>query len=167
MKAAPPAWSERRREIANRVAVALYGVIAILTVELAIEPGEVSFVEAAVGVLLVGLVMVLTRFFVDLVKKETEVGSHIGLRDAGPLLRASSYALAFPALTAAIILIAAALGMRWRSLIDLVAYLSIGAVFLLGFGSSYVLDGMPMRALLRGTAWTALGLMLFAAKKFL
>ncbi len=167
MKPATPAWSERRREIANRVAAALYGVVAILTAELAIEPGEVSFVEAAVGVLLVGLVMVLTRFFVDLVKKETELGSHIDLRNAGALLRASYYALAFPVLTAAVILIAAALGLRWRALIDLVAYLSIGAVFLLGFGSSYVLDDKPVPALLRAVTWTALGLVLFVAKKFL
>jgi|GraSoiStandDraft_16_1057320.scaffolds.fasta_scaffold82708_3 hypothetical protein len=167
MQPATPAWSERRRDITNRVAAALYGVIAILTAEPAIEPGEVSFVEAAVGVLLVGLVMVLTRFFVDLVKKETELGEHIGVSGAGALLRAASYAFAFPAPTAAVILIAAALGLRWRALIDLVAYLSIGAVFLLGFGSSYVLDDKPVPALLRAVTWTALGRVLFAAKKFL
>src|SRR5438876_1026658 len=133
MQPATPAWSERRRDITNRVAAALYGVIAILTAEPAIEPGEVSFVEAAVGA----------------------------------LLRAASYAFAFPAPTAAVILIAAALGLRWRALIDLVAYLSIGAVFLLGFGSSYVLDDKPVPALLRAVTWTALGRVLFAAKKFL
>jgi hypothetical protein len=39
------------------------------------------------------------------------------------------------------------------------------AVFLLGFGSSYVLDGKVFPALLRGIFWTLRSLVLFAAKK--
>ena len=165
MKPASPAWSERREENANLVASVLYGVIAIMTAELAVEPEEVSYDEAALGAVLIGLAMMLTRFFVDLVKKETELHAHIGLRKAGALLRVSLPVLAFPLLVAAILFVAPRLGLRWHVLIDLVLYLSIAAVFLLGFGSSYVLDSQARPALARGTAWTLLSLVLFAAKK--
>ncbi|SRR5260370_19917664 len=165
MKPASPAWSERRAERANLVACVLYGVIAIMTAELAVEPDKVSHDEAALGALLIGLAMMLTRFLVDLVKKETELHAHVGLRGAGALLRACLPVLAFPVLVAAILFVAGKLGLNWRALIDLVLYLSIAAVFLLGFGSSYVLDGKARPALLRGTVWTLLSLMLFAAKK--
>ena len=165
MKPASPAWSERRGERANLVACVLYGVIAIMTAELAVEPDQVSFDEAALGALLIGLAMMLTRFFVDLVKKETELHAHLGFRRAGALLRASLPVLAFPALVAATLFLAPRFGLNWGALIDLVLYLSIAAVFLLGFGSSYVLDGKVFPALLRGIFWTLLSLVLFAAKK--
>jgi hypothetical protein len=165
MKQASPPWSERRGARANLVASVLYGVIAIMTAELAVAPDEVSYDEGALGAVLIGLAMMLTRFFVDLVKKETELHAHLGLGKAGALLRASIPVLAFPVLLAAILFFAPRLGLRWSELIDLVLYLSIAAVFLLGFGSSYVLDGEAGPALLRGTVWTVLSLVLFAAKK--
>jgi hypothetical protein len=165
MKPASPAWSQRRAARANLVACVLYGVIAIMTAELAVEPDKVSYDEAALGALLIGLAMMLTRFFVDLVKKETELHAHIGWRGAGALLRASLPVLAFPVLVAAMLVFAPRLGLTWGALIDLVLYLSIAAVFLLGFGSSFLLDGKPGPALLRGIFWTLLSLVLFAAKK--
>ncbi len=165
MRPASPAWSQRRAARANLVASVLYGVIAIMTAELAVEPGEVSYDEAALGALLIGLAMMLTRFFVDLVKKETELHAHIGLGGAGALLCISLPVLGFPTLVAAMLLFAPRLGLDWGALIDLVLYLSIATVFPLGFGSSYVLDGKPGPALLRGIFWTLLSLVLFAAKK--
>lgn len=165
MKPPSPAWSQRRAARANLVASVLYGVIAIMTAELAVEPDKISHHEAAVGALLIGLAMMLTRFFVDLVKKETELHAHIGWRGAGTLLRACLPVLAFPMLVAAMLLFAPRLGLNWGALIDLVLYLSIAAVFLLGFGSSYVLDGKTGPALGRGFFWTLLSLVLFAAKK--
>jgi hypothetical protein len=165
MKPAFPAWSEQRGENANLVACVLYGVIAIMTAELAVEPDKVSYDEAALGALLIGLAMMFTRFFVDLVKKETELHAHLGLRRTGALLRASLPVLGFPALVAAMLFVAPRLGLRWDALIDLVLYLSVAAVFVLGFGSSYLLDGKASTALLRGAVWTLLSLVLFAAKK--
>ncbi len=84
---------------------------------------------------------------------------------AGALLRACLPVLAFPVLVTALLFFAPRLGLRWGALIDLVLYLSIAAVFLLGFASSHVLDGKAGPALLRGTVWTLLSLVLFAAKK--
>jgi hypothetical protein len=165
MKPASPAWSQRRAARANLVACVLYGVIAIMTAELAVEPDKVSHDEAALGALLIGLAMMLTRFFVDLVKKETELHAHIGWRGAGAQLRACLPVLAFPVLVAAMLVFAPRLGLTWGALIDLVLYLSIAAVFLLGFGSSFLLDGKPGPALMRGIFWTLLSLVLFAAKK--
>jgi hypothetical protein len=160
-----PAWSERRGDNANLVASVLYGIVAMMTAELAIEPGEFSYDEAALGALLIGLAMMVTRFFVDLVKKETELHAHLGWRKAGALLRMCVPVLAFPALTAAMLFFAPRLGLEWGALIDLVLYLSVAAVFLLGFFSSYLLDGKARPALVRATVWTVLSLALFAAKK--
>jgi hypothetical protein len=71
------------------------------------------------------------------------------------------FSLAFPVLVAAMLLFAPWFGLTWRALIDL----SIAAAFLLGFGSSFLLDGKPVPALGRGIFWTLLSLVLFAAKK--
>jgi hypothetical protein len=38
-------------------------------------------------------------------------------------------------------------------------------VFSLGFGSSYILGGQARPAFLRGSSWTLLSLVLFAAKQ--
>jgi hypothetical protein len=165
MTPATPPWSDERAARANLVASVLYGVIAIMTAELAVDPEKFLQDEAALGAALIGLAMMLTRFFVDLVKKETELHTHLSLRKAGALLRQCLPVLAFPLLVAAILFVAARAGLQWSALIDLVLYLSIGAVFLLGFSSSYVLDGKVSPAALRGMVWTLLSLALFAAKK--
>ena len=43
--------SPQRQALAQRVAAALYGVIAIMTAELAVEPGQLSYSEAVFGAL--------------------------------------------------------------------------------------------------------------------
>ena len=56
-------------------------------------------------------------------------------------------------------------GLRAGALADVVPYVSIVTVLVLGFGSSYVLDRAMKPALLRGASWTLLCLILFAAKQ--
>jgi hypothetical protein len=164
MAHATPEWSEQRRHAANLVACVLYGVIAIMTVELAIDPGRFRYLEGAAAALVVGAVIAMTRFVVEVVKKETETGTHLPLVKMASLFWESWLVLAFPALVAAIIVVSGALGMRVPALLDSVFYLGIAAVFLLGLGSSYVLDGRLGHALRRGLSWTVLSLILSAIK---
>lgn len=105
MPHATPEWSEQRRHAANLVACVLYGVIAIMTVELAIDPGRFRYLEGAAAALVVGAVIAMTRFVVEVVKKETETGTHLPLARMAVLLWESWLVLAFPALVAAIIVV--------------------------------------------------------------
>jgi hypothetical protein len=157
-------WSKRRQARAQHVAAILYGVIAVMTAELAVEPGEFGYAEAALGVLLVGLAMAVTRIFVEVVKKETELGAHLPIRKAGTIIVESLLVLVFPAVTAVLIVIAALTTVQWARLLNLVLYLGIAAVFTAGFLSSYVLDRKIRPALLRGLTWLVLSVILAVAK---
>lgn len=167
MPALAPDWSIQRKKLANGVASVLYGVIAIMTAELAYQPGSAAPAAVAAGVLLVGLAMALTRMFVELVKHETERGAHIGLSEALTLLRSSILVLVFPGAVAALVLVGQTLGLPRGALADLVPYIGVATVMGLGFGSSYILDRKPWPALLRSFSWTALSLVLFAAKQII
>jgi hypothetical protein len=46
--------------MAPRIASILYGVIAIMTVDLAVEPDRLRYFEAVLGVLLIGLAQEFT-----------------------------------------------------------------------------------------------------------
>jgi hypothetical protein len=154
-------WSERRRNAAQRVAAVLYGVIAVMTAEIAVQPGEFGYGEAAVGALLVGLAMTATRIFVELVKKETEIGAHLPLGKAGAIVRDSLLVMAFPLATAVLIVITALSTAHWQALLDDVLYLGVAVV---GFLSSYLLDRAVLPALRRAAVWLVLSLVLVAAK---
>jgi hypothetical protein len=54
MTPATPPWSDERAARANLVAAVLYGVIAIMTAELAVDPEKISQDEAALGAALSG-----------------------------------------------------------------------------------------------------------------
>lgn len=157
-------WSERRRNAAQRVAAVLYGVIAVMTAEIAVQPGEFGYGEAAVGALLVGLAMTATRIFVELVKKETEIGAHLPLGKAGAIVRDSLLVMAFPLATAVLIVITALSTAHWQALLDDVLYLGIATVAVVGFLSSYLLDRAVLPALRRAAVWLVLSLVLVAAK---
>ena len=165
MSPAEPQWSGRRARIANGVASALYGVIAIMSAELGFNLDAISTAEAAVGALLVGATMTLTRLVVEIVKKETELSSHLGLSAFAALLRHSLLVMAFPILVTVLVLLGPPLGLPRSTVSVAVPYLGVATVFAIGFGSSYVLDGNPRHALRRGLAWTAMSLLLFAAKQ--
>jgi hypothetical protein len=49
--------SEQRRVMAPRIASVLYGVIAIMTADLIVEPDRLKYAESTWGVLLIGLAM--------------------------------------------------------------------------------------------------------------
>jgi hypothetical protein len=156
--------STPRQALAQRIAAALYGVIAIMTAELAVEPGQLSYVEAVLGALLVGLAMMTTRVFVEVVKKETEIGERLPITKAGMILRDSALVMLFPSITALLIVAAALSTTKWTNLLDLVLYLGEVTIFATGFLSSYLRDGAVRPALMRGTGWMVLSLILIAAK---
>ena len=158
-------WSKQGQVMAQRVSAILYGVIAIMTVELSVRGGEFGHLETALGALLVGLAMTVTRIFVEVVKKETEIGAHLPLAKAGAIVMDSLLVMLFPAATALLILIAALTTESWATLIDSVLYLGIATVFATGFLSSYVLDRAMRPALTRALLWLVLSLVLLAAKK--
>ena|SRR5689334_2483850 len=160
-------WSERRRRNAHLVASILYGVIAVMVAEIAVDPGELTYAEAALGSIIVGAVMSLTRFVVETVDRETEIGKRASLSDQGALLLQSLLVFVFPTLVALLIMASAMLGIAWKPLLQSVLYLGVAFVFLLGAGSSYVLDDKLGYALARGLSWTVLSLVLVIVKRFL
>jgi hypothetical protein len=158
-------WSKQRQAAAQRVSAVLYGVIAIMTAELSVRNGAFGHLETALGALLIGVAMTMTRIFVEVVKKETEIGAHLPLAKAGAILLDSLLVMLFPVATALLILAAALLSESWDALIDSVLWLAIATVFATGFMSSYILDRALRPAFTRALLWLLLSLVLLAAKK--
>jgi hypothetical protein len=157
-------WSEPRRKLAAAVASVLYGVIAIMSADLAYEPGRASRFAVAVGALLVGLAMALTHLFVNLVEDETRLGAHLEAGGFRAILQSSMWVMAFPIVVALLVLAGQFIGLRPGMLADLLPYFSVATVTVLGFGSSYARDRKMAPALMRGVSWTLLSLVLFVAK---
>jgi hypothetical protein len=158
-------WSAQRRITAQRVAAILYGVIGIMTAELSVQEGEFGYAESVLGALLVGLAMMVTRIFIEVVKKETEIGAHLPLRKSGAIVRDSALVMLFPAVAALVVMIAALITAKWSLVLNLLLYLGMATVFVVGFLSSYVLDRAIWLALVRGAGWLLLSLVLVVAKK--
>ena len=166
MKTAPAGnWSEQRKDAAQRVTGALYGVVAIMSAELAVTPHEFGYLEAALGAVLVGLAMMVTKIFVEIVKKETEIGAHLPLSAARGIIRAALPVMLFPAAVALLIVAAAAVTARWDEYLDITLYFGMAAVFVIGFFSSYVLDNEMRPAFSRAGLWLLLSLFLVIVKK--
>jgi hypothetical protein len=153
-------WSEQRRVMAPRIASVLYGVVAIMTVDLVVEPDRLKYAESTWGVLLIGLAMTITRIFVRVVTREAEIGAHLSMNEYGAIARDSMLVMLFPVVTA--LLIATT---RWVFLLEIILYLSAAAVFLIGFLSRCILDRDIRLALLRGAVWVFMTLVLVAVKK--
>ncbi len=151
--------------MAPRIASVLYGVVAIMTVDLAVQPDRLRYSEAVLGVLLIGLAMAMTRLFVRVITKEAEIGAHLPIRESAALLHESMLVMLFPSITALLILLAAWTTTRWPVLLDIILYFGVVAVFVIGFSSSYVLDRNIRLGLARGVVWVLMALALVAVKK--
>jgi TRAP-type C4-dicarboxylate transport system permease large subunit len=161
----PNAWSESRKRFAKGTASVLYGVIGILTADLAYEPGSVPKYAVAAGALLVGLAMALTHAFVELVQSETQRGAHVRLKEAWELSQSSLLVMIFPVAIAGLILVSELIGLQPGAVAAWLPYLSVVTVIALGFGSSYALDRQLRPAFLRAISWTLVSLLLFGAKQ--
>lgn len=157
-------WSQQRRIAAQHVASVLYGVIAIMTADLAAQPGNFGYTEAGLGVLLIGLAMTITRLFVKVVIKETELGAHLSVAEFAALMRDSLWVMLFPVITVALIIVGALATAEWEVLLDDILYVGMGTVFAIGFLSSYILDRVFRLALRRAFAWLLLSVIIVAAK---
>ncbi len=158
-------WSPSRRKLANAVASVLYGVIAIMSADLAYEPGRASRFAVATGAFLVGLAMALTYLFVHLVEDETRTGSHLEPEGFWPIFYSALWVMVFPTVVTVLVLLGQFIGLRSGLLADMLPYFSVVTVTMLGFGSSYALNGQLAPALTRGVSWTLLSLVLFVAKE--
>jgi hypothetical protein len=76
-------WSEQRRATVPLIASVLYGVVAVMTVDLAAQPERLSYSDAVLGALLIGLATAMTRLFVRVVTKEAEIGAHLPIKETG------------------------------------------------------------------------------------
>ena len=158
-------WSERRRTWAPRIAAVLYGVIAIMMVDLAVSPDRLTYVDATNGVLLVGIAMTLTRLFVRIVTREAEIGTHLPMKEWGAATLDSVLVMLFPALAASVIACAALATTKWTMLLNVILYFGVVAIFIIGFMSSYILDRNIRLGLTRGAFWALLALALVAIRK--
>jgi hypothetical protein len=159
-------WSKAQRQAAaQRVSAILYGVVAIMTAELSVRGGEYSHLETALGAILIGLAMTVTRIFVEVTKKEAEISAHLSLTKAGAIIADSLLVMLFPIVTALLILVAALTTESWPRLLNSVLYLGMATDFATGFVSSYILNRALRPAVTRGLLWLALGILLVVAKK--
>jgi len=160
------AWSAQRRDLAQRIASIVYGVIAVTTTDLVVQPDNFRYREAVEGALLIGLAMMVTRMFVahrHARSRDPEASAdRPGRRDperfdagdavsgiGGGCLAAASFTAIRPIM-----------------LLDVIFYAGIASIFAIGFLSRYILDRQLWLALLRGAQWTILSLILLAAKIF-
>lgn len=157
-------WSQKRRIAAQHVASILYGVIAIMTADLAAQPSKLGYTEAGLGVLLTGLAMTITRFFVKVVIKETELGAHLSVTESAAVMRDSLWVMLFPVMTVPLIIVSALATAERKALLDDILYVGMATVFAIGFLSSYILDRAFRLALRRGFAWLLLSVIIVAAK---
>lgn len=142
----------------------LTGAVATMSAALALQPGSISYDEAAVGALVVGLTAISSATFNDIVKTEAERGHSLRLADVAKIVDNSAPIMIFPVATAIGVYFAGKFGVAWPSIINWIMASSVGLVFVLGFFSRYAVDGDIGRALKRAAAWTTLGGVLYGAK---
>lgn len=157
-------WSQQRGIAAQHVASILYGVIAIMTADLAAKSGKFGYIETGVGALIIGIAMTITHLFVKVVAKETEFGTHLSVAEYAAVVRESLWVMLFPVISVALTIGGALATADWEVLLDDILYVGMGTVFVIGFLSSYILDRKYGPALRRGFAWLLLSVIIVAAK---
>jgi len=155
-----------RHDRAVLVAGSLYGVLAVLTALVSVQPGEVTTPEAELGGLVLGVIAIATKFFYELTKKETEMGARADLRARIVLLREALPTGAFALVGVIVLLISQMAGIGQAAAYDAIYYLGLATLFTAGFLSRYAADGNAFQALIRGAFWLLLGLLILAGKKF-
>jgi hypothetical protein len=154
-----------RKRMADDTAAIMYGVMAVTSAALSVQPGEISVTEAVLGALFVGFIAMMTRLLTDRTKKKTELGRRLRWEELRGVLEVASMVLVFPALTAILVLIGVAEGLSWSARISSVFYLGIATVFVAGFISSFVLEAQFLAAGGQGLSWAGLVIMLTIVKK--
>ena len=155
-----------RHDLALLIAGTLYGVIAVLTALIAVQPGEVTTWDAIVGGLVLAAITVTSKFFIELSKKETELGVRIDASARRELWRESFPTAAFPFVAIVVLAVTHAIGIGQAAAYNFIYYLGLMTLFVAGFLSRYTADAKPSEAFSRGAVWLFLGLLILAGKKF-
>jgi hypothetical protein len=163
--ATQPRWARARKRIAQDTSATFYGIIATLTAALPVRADQVTVEETLVGAMIVGLVGMANRCFMEALKQETELGRHLRWKEVPALLRDSALALLFPAVGATIIGLGALMGVTLESGLQTALYLGVLMAFISVFLSRLVLDQRTLPALRRASIWTTLTILLLAARK--
>ncbi len=155
-----------RHDRALLIAGTLYGVIAVLTALIAVQPGEVTTWDAIVGGLVLAGITIVSKFFIELSKKETELGARLNQPARRELWRESFPTAAFPLASVIVLGASHPLGIGQAAAYNFIYYLGLATLFVAGFLSRYTADAKPSEAVSRGAVWLFLGLLILAGKKF-
>ena len=155
-----------RHDRALLIAGTLYGVIAVLTALIAVQPGEVTTRDAIVGGLVLAGITIVSKFFIELSKKETELGARLNRPARRELWRESFPTAVFPLASVVVLGASHPLGIGQATAYNFIYYLGLATLFIAGFLSRYTADAKPSEAFSRGAVWLFLGLLILAGKKF-
>ena len=120
-----------------------------------------------IGGLVLAAITVMSKFFIELSKKETELGAHIDPPARRELWREALPTGAFPLASVAVLAVTYALGIGQAAAYNFIYYLGLATLFVAGFLSRYAADGKAAEAFSRGAVWLFLGLLILAGKKFI
>jgi hypothetical protein len=160
-----PRLTAARKQIVNDTSATFYGILATLSAALPARADQLSVKETVVGAMIVGLIGFANRWFMDALKRETELGRHVAWDETPALLRQNLAALLFPAIGAATIGLGSLAGVTLASGLEAVLYLGVLMAFISVFLSSFVLDQQILPALRRGSAWAALTILLLLVRR--
>jgi hypothetical protein len=161
-----PGLTAARKQIANDTSATFYGILATLSAALPARADQLTVTETVLGAMIVGLVGLANRWFMETLKLETQLGRHLALEEASELLRQSALALLFPVVSAATIGVGSLVGMTLAGGLEAIFYLGVLMATVSAFLSSFVLDQRLIPALRRGLVWTALTILLLVARHF-
>jgi hypothetical protein len=140
-------------------------VVGIMSADLAIKANTYEFSELVVGDLVVGGAVMLLKIFYEIVRTETETGTHLRLNELAAISREAIFVMAFPIVAAVLIMLDAVLAGGQGVLLDIILYFGVTTIFVIGFYTSYSIDGVIMLALRRGIVWAVLGALIVITKK--
>ena len=155
-----------RHDRALLIAGTLYGVIAVLTALVAVQPGEVTTRDAIVGGFVLAGITIVSKFFIELSKRETELGARLNQTARRELWRESFPTAVFPLASVVVLGASYPLGIGQAAAYNFIYYLGLAALFVAGFLSRYTADAKTSEAFSRGAVWLFLGLLILAGKKF-
>jgi hypothetical protein len=153
-----------RKQIAIDTSATFYGILATLSAALPARADQLTVKETILGAIFIGLVGLANRWFMDVLKLETERGRHLAWNETFAVMRQGALAFLFPAISAVTIGLASVIGATLASGLQAVFYLGVLMAAISVFLSSFVLDLRILPALWRGSIWAALTILLLLVR---
>lgn len=155
-------WSQSRKTTANRLASIIYGSIATMTADLGIKATDYTGMSLSGGLAAVTAAAIFTKFFLEIVKRETETGHHLPAGESWATFIEALYVAPLPFVGILIFALSPKIAVplaHWA-----VSTIAFGTLGVSGFLSSYLLDSSIRIGLTRAVLWFGLGAMLLALK---